>query len=171
MAEAGPALRINLIPAGGPHRAYLHAAARGVASVDSDLDTRYRGLRFQMALVLGKDRLFGMQNLTGGAVSRLSFADRDYVNYVYGVPTPYANEIRPGFSSAGGYAGWSLSGSLVHKVSRQWSIGVYGRWDNLDGAVFRNSPLLKEENNLIAGIAVMWTLRESDKRVQIDLEP
>ena len=47
-------------------------------------------------------------------------------------------------------------------------IGGFMKWDNLNGAVFANSPLVKSRQYFTIGIAATWTFNRSDKMVEVN---
>jgi hypothetical protein len=47
-------------------------------------------------------------------------------------------------------------------------VGSFLRYDNLSGATFENSPLLKQKDYFAAGLAITWVLGESSTRVQVN---
>jgi hypothetical protein len=51
------------------------------------------------------------------------------------------------------------------RYPKYW-LGVFARWDSLEGAVFADSPLVKSENYFAAGIGIAWILGESSIRVE-----
>jgi outer membrane scaffolding protein for murein synthesis (MipA/OmpV family) len=50
---------------------------------------------------------------------------------------------------------------------RFW-VSLFARWDQLDGAVFADSPLYKKNTSLIAGLAFTWIFAESATMVEAD---
>jgi outer membrane scaffolding protein for murein synthesis (MipA/OmpV family) len=50
---------------------------------------------------------------------------------------------------------------------RFW-LSLFARWDQLDGAVFADSPLYKKNTSLIAGLAFTWIFAESATMVEAD---
>jgi hypothetical protein len=44
-------------------------------------------------------------------------------------------------------------------------VGGFVRYDTLSGAVFADSPLVKQKNYLAGGIAIAWVLGESSRKV------
>ena len=54
--------------------------------------------------------------------------------------------------------------ALSKRFDKMW-VGGYVQADNLSGAVFDDSPLLKRRNSYSAGIAVSWIFKHSDRMV------
>ena len=70
---------------------------------------------------------------------------------------------RPAFQATGGYSGTRLMATLGHNLTRNWLIGGFLRYDNLNGAAFEESPLVKTEHSWMAGIALTWVFSQSDR--------
>jgi outer membrane scaffolding protein for murein synthesis (MipA/OmpV family) len=86
-------------------------------------------------------------------------AGRRYHQHFYGVAPAYATAARPAYAAAGGAAGWALSASAARRFGPWWLAG-YLRHDALDGASFRDSPLVTQPRQLTLGVAlsrVLWT--------------
>ena len=47
-------------------------------------------------------------------------------------------------------------------------IGAFIRYDDLKGSVFEDSPLVEQKYSLMAGFALSWSLKYSDKHVTDD---
>jgi len=81
------------------------------------------------------------------------FADKTYHNYFYAVSPAQALANRSAFSARSGYSGFSSTASLTRRWDKWW-LGSFIRYDNLSNAVFEDSPLVKQNSSLIAGIAL-----------------
>jgi len=92
------------------------------------------------------------------------FGDKRYHNYYYGVAPEFANSRRPAYDADSGYAGAQATAAISHRFGRMW-FGGFARWDSVSGAIFESSPLIRQENNLTAGLAFTWVLSESQQRV------
>jgi outer membrane scaffolding protein for murein synthesis (MipA/OmpV family) len=55
--------------------------------------------------------------------------------------------------------------SLTKRFPRYW-VGGFLRYENISGAVFEDSPLVKQESALSVGLALSWVFGESSKRVE-----
>lgn len=53
------------------------------------------------------------------------------------------------------------SASMQYKFNPYVSLGFYSRWDNLDGAVFEDRPLVRRNNNFVIGSALILRLARS----------
>jgi outer membrane scaffolding protein for murein synthesis (MipA/OmpV family) len=95
------------------------------------------------------------------------FADRRYFQYFYGVAPAYATPTRPAYDAHGGYAGSQFIVALSKRFPTMW-VGAFLKWDDLHGAAFVDSPLVKERQFATAGIAVSWILGTSSTLVEAD---
>ncbi len=164
LIEMGPAVKIQLLPRQRYERLYVETAARAVVSIDrGDLGSRYEGNRVTIGLALAEARfrpwMMGMR--TG-----IDFADAGYNSYFYDVSDAEALPDRPPYRSGGGYGGWSLSAFLSRQLTRDITASLYGRWDNVDGAVYADSPLVKNRNNVMVGVAMSWRIAASSRRAE-----
>jgi outer membrane scaffolding protein for murein synthesis (MipA/OmpV family) len=164
LVEMGPSVKVHLYRGARHPKLYAEAAGRAVISVDrSDLGSRYEGKRASLGVALTEGRFRPW--LVGMRVG-VDFADAGYNGYFYDVSESEVLPDRARYQSEGGYGGWALSGFLVRELTPALSISLYGRWDNLDGAVYEDSPLVKRENNFVIGTAVIWRIAVSRQRVR-----
>lgn len=109
----------------------------------------------------------GLAGWNLGLQAGLLFGDRRQHQYFYGVAPAEARAGRPAYQAPGGYAGTQLVAALSRRFERFW-VGAFLRHDNLRGARFADSPLLRRQDNWAAGVAVTWVLGESTTRVRAD---
>lgn len=101
--------------------------------------------------------------LTGGVI----FSDQRYHRHFYDVAPQYATATRPAYTAGGGYSGTQLTLSLNKRYESYWT-GGFVKWDNLNGAVFADSPLVRSREYFTIGFAVAWILDKSEKTVQVN---
>jgi len=85
----------------------------------------------------------------------INFSDDRYLNYYYGVPNQHSQLNRTAYNSNGGYAGSDISFGLTYRVDSWW-FASFARYYNLSGAVFNESPLIKQNSNWSIGIGASW---------------
>ncbi len=102
-----------------------------------------------------------------GLVGGLIFSDRRYHQYFYQVAPQYATATRPAYNASGGYAGTQFIVALNKRHNDYWT-GGFMKWDNLNGAVFADSPLVKSKQYFTIGCAVTWVLDKSDKLIEVN---
>lgn len=165
--EFGPSLVLKL----------LHNAQRDVtlelrlplrASVATDFTHLHNaGFVFQPNLALDFYDLGGWKlGFLTGAV----FGDRRQHDYFFGVPAEHATAQRPAYSARGGYAGAYFTAALRRRMGPWW-LAAFARADTLDGAVFRDSPLVRSGHAYYAGVAFARVFWQSAERIDShDLE-
>ncbi|MEK7323200.1 MAG: MipA/OmpV family protein [Pseudomonadota bacterium] len=96
------------------------------------------------------------------------FATGGYHDYFYEVLPGQATAARPEYHADGGYSGSRLT-LTAQKRYGDWWIGGFARLDSLSGAVFEDSPLVRENYYYAAGLAVSRLLATSRENVEVDL--
>jgi MipA family protein len=118
------------------------------------------GLNLDIADPLG----FKAWNL--GLLAGPLFAERRYNQYFYSVDSQYATPSRPEFQAQGGYAGTQTIVSLSKRYPKFW-VGLYIRYDSLDGAAFIDSPLVQRRSYFTGGFGFAWMLGRSSRLVEV----
>jgi len=95
------------------------------------------------------------------------FGDARQHAYYYDVQSRYATADRPAYSAKAGYAGMQYLAALSKRFPKYW-VGGFIRYDQLGGAVFEDSPLVRQKDYFAAGFAVTWVIGESSTRVLVD---
>jgi outer membrane scaffolding protein for murein synthesis (MipA/OmpV family) len=95
------------------------------------------------------------------------FGDSRQHQYYYGVDAAYATSTRPAYTASAGFAGMQYLVGVSKRFPKYW-VGAFMRYDNLNGASFVNSPLVRTRNYFAAGVAMSWILGESSERVPAD---
>ena len=165
IGEVGPSLRYDLYRYKQQDRLYLQAALRTAWSIDFqgglDIETKYEGLFGSIGLRLQNRSWLARQQMSFRFNAALQFANSSYNDYFYGVADAFATANRPAYSADGGYSGFSLSTSLFKRLSDRFGVGCYARWNNINGAAFEDSPLVREKNNYAIGSVLIWKLAVS----------
>lgn len=167
LLELGPAVRGFLYRGRRLSSLYVEAAVRGVSAVDvKDFAVRDEGLRSVVSLVASRYSPRPGSPWSVGGSAGVEFSSRRYNAYFYDVSEDQALADRPAFRSEAGYGGFNVSGYVSRALRPGLSLSAYMRWDNLDGAVYEDSPLVKTRDNIVIGAAVVWKLAESALRVE-----
>ncbi len=163
--EIGPSLNVHLYY--DEHKRTnldLRMPVRG--AVASDFSRVYDvGWLFQPQLDLDLHDVLG-HGWNAGFVIGPVFADRRYDQYFYNVAPQYATPARPAYTARGGYGGSQYIFALSKRYPGYWT-GGFLKWDNLNGAVFADSPLVTRRTSFTAGWAVSWILDRSDRMVEV----
>lgn len=101
-----------------------------------------------------------------GVKAAVIFASRRQHAYFYDVPAADATAQRPAYRASGGYGGSQLTAGLSRRVGDTW-LGGFLRYDQLRGARFIDSPLVRQRHNLSVGFAVSWVFVSSPRSVNV----
>lgn len=96
------------------------------------------------------------------------FASRDFHAYYYDVGPADVTPERPAYRASAGYSGLSMLVSASRRFERFW-VGSFLRYDNLQGSIFEDSPLVETDHAISAGVAISWILWQSEETVSVDL--
>jgi len=161
--EIGPNVNLEVLrTAGRVERVDVRLPLRVAVGVERSPD--FLGITFSPHLNLDL-RDVGGWNV--GVLTGPLFADRRYHRHFYGVDAAFATPERPAYQARGGYAGWQALSAVSRRVGNWW-IGAFVRYDSLRGAVFVDSPLVRRDHDLRAGVGIAWVFATSDRQVLID---
>ncbi len=166
--EVGPSLKYFLFEREHPDELFLRGAIRGVSSVgfDDGIDFVYRGLHAETNIIYRNNSLLKKYRMAFGMNYGIEFTDDRFNGYFYDVPAEHALPDRPAYDADNGYAGMAFSTSISKKLTDYLTLGGYFKWDNISGAVFDDSPLVKRKNNYIFGAAIIWRIFKSEEKVK-----
>ena len=99
-----------------------------------------------------------------GVLAGPMWGSRKLHAYSYDVPARDATARRPAYRAASGFGGWQLTGAASRRIGRAW-IGAFVRADSVAGAVFDDSPLVRQRHTFSAGVALSWIFAVSDEQV------
>ena len=95
----------------------------------------------------------------GDAKIRLSigplFANDRYHDYFYGVGNADATASRPAYDADGGYSGMRSEFTYSKRIG-DYRLGGFVRYDNMNGAVIDDSPLVSDDETWTVGIGLAW---------------
>jgi outer membrane scaffolding protein for murein synthesis (MipA/OmpV family) len=95
------------------------------------------------------------------------YGDQRYHQHYYGVAPQFATPQRPAYSAPGGYGGWQALASLSRRFGALW-VGAYARGDDLHGAAYADSPLVRRHSAFSGGAGVAWVFGASGRVVAAD---
>jgi outer membrane scaffolding protein for murein synthesis (MipA/OmpV family) len=159
--QIGPSLEICLIQDCDSDRVVqLRVPVR--AGIASDF-SRFTGIGF----IFNPQLNFDFRNIGPGGGWNFGFAlgplfaTERYHDYYYQVSPQYAiPDIRPSYDARSGYSGSLLVLALSKRFDHTW-FGAFARYDELKGAVFENSPLLKTRHSYMGGFGFAWVFGQS----------
>ncbi len=109
----------------------------------------------------------GMPGWNLGMLAGPLFGDKRQHAYYYSVDSQYATPDRPAYEAKAGYAGMQYLVAFSKRFPKYW-IGSFLRYDNMSGATFEDSPLMRKKDYVAGGIAITWILGESSTRVMVN---
>jgi len=93
------------------------------------------------------------------------FATEHYHDYFYQVSPQYVVPgVRPSYDAHSGYSGSMIVTALSKRFEHIWFVS-FARYDDLDGAVFSDSPLVKTRRSYMAGFGFAWVFGQSSTLV------
>jgi outer membrane scaffolding protein for murein synthesis (MipA/OmpV family) len=109
----------------------------------------------------------GMPGWNLGLLAGPVFGNQRQNAYYYSVASQYATVDRPAYEASSGYAGMQYTMGFSKRFPKFW-VGTFLRYDNLSGATFEDSPLVRQKDYFAGGVAITWVLGESSTRVQVN---
>lgn len=92
------------------------------------------------------------------------YADRRYHEYFYEVSPEFVTPQRPAYDADRGYSGSRITFSVARNT-KKYLLGAFARYDNLDHAVFDDSPLVETTDYFAVGIFFGWIFGTSESKV------
>lgn len=89
------------------------------------------------------------------------WASETYHDYFYEVAPQYATASRSAYNAQAGYSGSRITVTLSKRFNRLF-FGLFARYDNLNHAVFIDSPLVKQNDSFLVGAALSWVFKQSN---------
>lgn len=159
--ELGPNLNFTLANSRAARwKLDLRLPLRGAITIERSPE--FIGTTFSPNLNLDVGGVGGGWNL--GMLTGPVFADRKFHRHYYGVDAPYATAARPAYTARGGYGGWRAVAATSRRFGNMW-VGGFVRYDNLRGAAFDDSPLVRRTSAVTFGLGVSWILATSSELV------
>lgn len=157
LIEFGPRLRWKLGDGPGGGRWRFDLPLRGVF----DLSDRaaHRGMSLEPEVFFRRESPTGWTySMSFGAI----FADQRLADTFYEVAPRYATADRPAFQAKPGLVAWRVGTTLSRKLGTDWRVFGFARLDHLAGAANRDSPLVRRDSGVSAGVGVAYTWLRSD---------
>ena len=163
--EIGPNLAVTLKRTDTMHLS-LRFPLRAVIATNLS-HARDEGWVFQPQVNVDFYDLFPGPGWNLGFAAGPLYGSRRYHNYFYGVSPQFATAQRPAYEAGAGYAGTQFIAALSKRYSSFW-VGGFVRADSLSGAVFEDSPLVRQKDSFAVGIAFAWIIGRSQKLVEAE---
>ncbi len=162
--EIGPNVNVELWQSGDRAlKLDLRLPVREAITLQSS--PRAVGITFSPNVNLDVRGFAGAWNL--GMLAGPLFADRRHHQHFYGVAPQFATATRPAYDAPGGYAGWRATSAVSRRLGNAW-LGGFVRYDDLHGASFAQSPLVRQKTNVTVGFGISWIFATSSQRVRTD---
>jgi len=163
--QIGPSLTVNLWrrPV-HDQKLILTLPLRAVFALDSS--PTYIGMAASPKLTYYRDARFAGRRWRVGATGGIELGSDKLHDYFYSVAPRFQTPERTEFDADGGYAGTRFTLSAQSRRGNNW-IGAFLRYDNVSGAVFDDSPLVRRDGNFSAGIVVGWFVARSSRTVDV----
>jgi len=158
LVEFGPRgiWQLGAAPSGGRWRAEL--PLRGVFDLDDRLTGR--GWALEPELQYQHDGVAGWR--LSASVGAL-LGDRRLNGTFYDVGSTHASAARPAYEARAGLIAWRLGMTASHRLSPEWRVFGFGRFDLMSGAANSDSPLVSRPVGFTGGIGLQWTWMQSSQ--------
>lgn len=163
--QLGPSLTVDLWDARQHAQSLiLTLPLRGVFVLDAS--PHHIGLAASPKLTYSRDARFAGRYWRLGMTGGIELGSDKLHDYFYGVDPAFARPDRPAFDAEAGYAGTRFTLSAQGRRGNNW-IGAFLRYDNVSGAVFDDSPLVRRSGNFSAGVVIGWFIARSKTMVEV----
>jgi outer membrane scaffolding protein for murein synthesis (MipA/OmpV family) len=162
--QGGPSLEVCLMHDCKGERAFqFRLPVRAVYAVKN---FRMHGIGWVINPQLNYDiHIAGRNDWKIGAAIGPLFATETYHDYYYEVAPQFSVPgSRSVYDARGGYSGTLAILSLSKRFDRH-SFGSFIRYDNLSGAVFEHSSLVRRRYAVMIGFGLIWIIDQSDTLV------
>ena len=160
LLEFGPRLKVLLAEPTPASRVRLELPLRVPVELRNGFERQ--GLVFEPRVVLEAADASGRWQADAnlGAV----FGNARLNAYFYDVAPRYATAARPAYQATGGLMMTRLGLSLSRRISPDWRVFGFTRYDNYSHAANHDSPLFLRNSGLSVGAGFTWTLHRSQAR-------
>lgn len=163
--QLGPSLTVDLWEDDlRDRRLILTLPVRSVFAVDSTPE--YIGLAASPKLTYQWGARLADRYWRVGMTGGVELGSNRFHDYFYTVAPRFATPDRRAYDAAGGFAGTRFTLGVQGRRGNNW-IGAFIRYDNVSGAVFENSPLVRRTGNVSAGIVAAWFIAQSKRTVSV----
>lgn len=159
--ELGPSLDIKLIKTRGL-KLDLRLPVRAAVTLESQ--PRFVGWTAAPNLSLDLADVAGQRGWNLGLQTGPLASDRKNHAFFYAVRPTEATASRAAYDAPGGYSGTQFLATLSKRYPSFW-VGGFLRYDNLSGASFEDSPLVRRKSYAAAGLVFSWIIGESSQKV------
>jgi outer membrane scaffolding protein for murein synthesis (MipA/OmpV family) len=160
LVEFGPRVKVLLAEPSASSRVRLEMPLRMPVELASGL--RRHGLVFEPRIALEAGDSAGKWQ--AGASLGVMWGNARANAYFYEVGPQFATVARAAYQAESGMMMTRLGAGLSRRLSADWRVFGFARYDDLRHAANRESPLFLKGSGLSAGLGFMWTARRSRAR-------
>lgn len=159
LLEFGPRVKYTWARPSANSLVRLEMPLRGVFEFQGGVG--FRGLAFEPRIT------YNHLNLLGGVGVSSSFGlmygDKQFNQYLYGVPAAYATAQREAYDAKAGLISPRFQLSLNHAINKDVRVFGLTRWDAAHLGVNSGSPLHVSNSGVTYGVGLVWTLGRSSR--------
>jgi len=159
VALGGPALNYSIYQNGNDHLKFMLPLRFGISTDFKSLD--YAGWESVPTLRWSQGTLIDQAKWEWFFDISLFYTSSRYNNYIYSVDEAYSTPERPTYKTSQGHAGYEFFSGVTRREGRLW-LGAFMRYRGISDAVFSDSPLVQENDNYYAGVAIAWIIHSSE---------
>jgi hypothetical protein len=126
---------------------------------------RFLGPLFQPRLRFKLNDVAGVSKFDLLALVGPNFSGDQFNEYYYSVAARFATAERPAFEAQSGYSGSTLQ-LVLSRRTKKFYLTAAARYDNLSGATFADSPLVKRSNSMFIEFAVAYLFLKSERTIE-----
>jgi len=157
--EFGPRVRLNLARPTPSSVVRLDIPLRGVFELDDGI--KHRGFAFEPRLSYDNRDFGGGWGVSTSA--SVVVGDGKYNEFLYGVPTAFANRARPAYTAKSGIITPRVQLALSRAITKDLRIFAFTRYDVASAGANKSSPLHVNDGGASFGIGATWTLGRSSQ--------
>jgi len=90
------------------------------------------------------------------------WATEQYHDYFYQIDPEFVTAQRALYDAKGGYGGTKIQFASSKRFKRIWA-GIFARYYILNGAVYQDSPLVKQKTSFLVGFGISYIFKSGNK--------
>ncbi len=157
--EFGPRVIVTLARPTPDSVVRLDVPLRGVFEFDNGI--KQRGFSFEPRLSYDDRNIGGGWGLSTSA--SVVVGDKKYNDFLYGVPTAFANRTRQAYAAKSGIITTRVQLALSRPITKDVRVFAYTRYDVAGMGANRDSPLHVKNGGVSYGLGATWTLGRSTR--------
>lgn len=153
LIEAGPALHYYFLGDRTKDNALFISFPIRAAVASNFTYFQQKGFTSNPTLIWRRGYFINQYRIKPQVMLGLRSADSGYYDYIYGVDQRFETAKRSRYEASTGYGGWRAGYSTIVRWQDKL-FGVFINYINTSGASFDDSPLYKQDESLMAGVAI-----------------